>query len=58
MVWVLAIETLNDGVQPAGSHQTTWDGRDGGGVMLPNGIYFARLTASGTRATERIHLVR
>lgn len=52
------VRTLVDGVQPAGSHQTTWDGRDGGGVMLPNGIYFARLTASGTRATERIHLVR
>jgi len=48
------VRQLVRGVQPAGGHSVTWDGRDGGGVRLPNGVYLARIDADGVRGVQRI----
>jgi hypothetical protein len=46
------LRTLLSGVQDAGSHAVTWDGRNGRGEELPSGTYFVRLTA-GDRSEAR-----
>jgi hypothetical protein len=37
---------VGDGT-PAGDHQMDWDGRDDGGLVLPNGTYFYRIAFNG-----------
>ncbi|TPW04990.1 MAG: FG-GAP repeat-containing protein, partial [bacterium] len=41
------VAVLASGVGQAGSHQLRWDGRDGWGGALPNGMYFLRLEYGG-----------
>src|SRR5439155_469583 len=38
----------------AGSHAATWDGRDDHGRRLGPGVYFARLTLSGSSLVRRV----
>lgn len=45
-----AITTLLTDFLPAGTHQISWDGKNGAGQALAPGIYFARL--SGTNTTN------
>lgn len=52
------IRTLVDSVQPAGSRQVRWDGRDDAGRGVAAGAYLARLEASGTVAVTGLSLVR
>jgi hypothetical protein len=52
------VRRLMDGVQPAGYHSVSWDGKDDHGRRLANGVYFCRLTASGYRATDKVVLQR
>ncbi len=52
------IRTLVNGVQGAGAHQATWDGRDDNGRDLASGVYIYRLRSSGFSATKRMLLVR
>ncbi|MBK7672425.1 MAG: hypothetical protein IPJ24_13755 [bacterium] len=42
----------------AGPHESTWDGRDDGGLPVATGIYVARLRAGGQTLTYRLALVR
>ena len=42
------VRTLVDGVKEPGSYTVTWDGTDASGSNVPSGVYFYRLTASGT----------
>ncbi len=49
------VATLVDGVQVAGSHHVSWPA---GGASSPAGIYFARLSANGWDATQRIVQIR
>jgi hypothetical protein len=49
---------LRSGVQPAGRHAVTWDGRDAAGRRLPAGVYFCRLAAGAFVQTQRVVLVR
>ena len=42
----------------AGSHESTWDGRDGQGRPVAAGTYLARLFTGGTVETLRMSLVR
>lgn len=49
-----AVRTLFAGPQEAGGHTAEWDGRDDGGVTLPSGTYFARLTAGGGAVTRTL----
>jgi len=43
---------------PPGEHRFAWDGTDAAGRALPSALYLARLSAAGTRLTERITLLR
>lgn len=52
------VATLVDGNQAAGSHTASWRLRDDKGAMVPNGIYFFKLTASGQTITRRAMVVR
>ncbi len=52
------IRTLVDGIQPAGQHSVTWDGRDSLGRAAGTGIYLYRVLTPSGAATERMTLVR
>jgi len=47
------VRTLVDGARPSGAGHATWDGRDDGGVLAPNGTYFARLQVPGAGPVQR-----
>jgi hypothetical protein len=40
------VTTLDAGVQPAGTHSITWNGRDARGQSVASGVYFYRLEGS------------
>jgi hypothetical protein len=51
------VRTLVDGIQPAGPHAITWDGRDASGSPTAPGVYFLRLDADHqTRVRRVVHL--
>ncbi|MBZ0268629.1 CotH kinase family protein, partial [bacterium] len=52
------IARLVDGTLAAGTHDVTWDGRDGSGVRLASGVYFSRLVFGDRVLTGRITLLR
>jgi hypothetical protein len=52
------VRELTQGVQPAGSHLVTWDGRDSNGNRLPSGTYFYRLEAPEFEATRSMVLLK
>jgi hypothetical protein len=45
-------------VLPAGDHFVRWDGRDARGHLLPQGLYFLRLSARGESRIVRFVLLR
>jgi hypothetical protein len=49
---------LNPAELPAGRHERMWDGRDGEGRPVPNGIYFYRLAAGNVVRTMKMMVVR
>ncbi|HVP39799.1 MAG TPA: S8 family serine peptidase [Candidatus Saccharimonadales bacterium] len=53
-----AVATLKDGDASPGTHQASWDGRDGDGRPLGTGVYFCRLESGSQAATRRIVLLR
>ncbi len=52
------VTSLVNGNQAAGSHTAHWKLRDDKGAMVPNGIYFFKLTANGQNITRRAMVVR
>jgi len=52
------VRTLVDGTQPAGRYSLVWDGSDGGGRRLANGIYFIRMKAPTFRFERKVTLSR
>ncbi len=52
------VRVLADGLQPAGRHTLTWDGRAASGVRAASGTYSSRLDAPGTHATRRFTWLR
>lgn len=52
------IETLLEGIEPAGTKSTSWDAKDGGNHAVTNGIYFIRLDAEGKTATQKLVFIR
>jgi len=48
------IREIVRGSLPAGEHVMRWDGRDGAGKRVPNGLYFYRLEADGRRLSGRV----
>jgi hypothetical protein len=52
------VKTLVNGVQPAGSHDFVWDGRDAKGSSVSSGVYFYRLTAGKFNDTKKMVLLK
>jgi predicted GH43/DUF377 family glycosyl hydrolase len=52
------VRTILDGELPVGETHLAWDGRDGSGMAVGSGIYFARLTTAASRATARVVIMR
>lgn len=52
------VATLASGVQAAGSHQVRWSLRRDDGTMVPNGVYFYRLSAGNRSDTRKLVVVR
>jgi len=52
------VRTLTDGPREAGDHAVRWDGTDGSGRELPDGVYFARLTGRSLDASRKLVLLR
>jgi hypothetical protein len=52
------VATLVSGLQDAGVHSVTWDGRDSHGEAVAAGVYFARMDAPGSSSTKKLTLLR
>ncbi len=52
------VRRLLNGELAAGRQVVRWDGRDGGGGLLPNGVYHVRLASLGTAQSRKIVLTR
>lgn len=52
------VKTLVDQNLPGGSYAAAWDGKDSGGRLVPNGVYFYRLTSGDFNATAKTVLMR
>jgi len=52
------VKTLVDGSLEAGSHSIVWDGMDNGGSDVASGIYFYRLSNSGSENVRRMTLLK
>lgn len=52
------VRTLVNGSREAGRHDVAWDGRMNGGAQSPVGVYFYRLTTSGSEQTRKMILLR
>jgi uncharacterized repeat protein (TIGR01451 family) len=48
------VQTLVDGVIPAGQQQVVWDGSDMAGHKAARGVYFCRMATEGFTATTKI----
>ncbi len=49
---------LLSGVLEAGDHSVFWDGRDGGGRPVAQGVYFLKLEAQGETTSRKLTVVR
>jgi hypothetical protein len=52
------VASLANGELEAAASAYTWDTRDAGGVPVPSGVYFVRLTIGSARATGKIIIRR
>jgi hypothetical protein len=50
------IRVLLDENRQSGSHQVTWDGRDGSGRTVASGTYFVRLSSGGESSVAKVVL--
>ncbi len=52
------VRTLVNGLQTAGEHEVTWDGKDNGGRAVASGVYLYRLEAGGQVKTRKLMLLK
>jgi M6 family metalloprotease-like protein len=52
------VRTLVDGEQPPNFYAVTWDGRNGRGKAVANGVYFYKLTSGEFSDTKKMSVVR
>ncbi|MCL4709259.1 T9SS type A sorting domain-containing protein [bacterium] len=52
------IARLVDGVQPQGSYDVLWNGRDANGMPAKTGVYFYRLEAENFKQTRKMTLIK
>lgn len=53
-----SVKTLVDSYQPAGRHQTAWEGRDQNGREVASGIYFFRVQVDGVAQVRKMVLLK
>jgi hypothetical protein len=51
------VARLVDGILPAGTHSTAWDGMSEGGLRLASGVYMYEVAMGGERLSRRMILV-
>ena len=52
------VATLVEGIRPAGTYQTAWDGRDAHGQVVSSGVYLYQLQAGGQQVTRKMVLLQ
>lgn len=52
------VTTLVDGVMPAGTYQTNWDGRDDRGSIKSSGVYFYQLKTDNYTLSKKMILLK
>ncbi len=52
------VQTVVSGTMSAGTSRITWDGRDGGGVPCPSGLYFCRISSGRRAVVQKLLLIR
>ena len=53
-----AVRTLVDEDMAAGTHEVTWNGRNGDGQQVSSGIYFYRINAGNFSATKKMMMLK
>jgi len=60
-IWNLSgqlVRELVHEVQPDGSYSATWDGRDGAGKLVANGVYLYQIRAGDFRSARKMVLMK
>jgi hypothetical protein len=52
------VRTLMDGLREAGYHNVRWDGKDGNGNPVANGVYFYQIQADDFSETRKMSVLR
>lgn len=52
------IRTLHDGYATAGTHELHWNGLDNAGRAVNSGVYFLSVNSAGTKAVEKLYLLK
>lgn len=52
------VSTLTDGVYESGHYTIDWDGSDNGGISMPSGIYFYKMTVEGKQLSRKMLLIK
>jgi hypothetical protein len=52
------VKTLHDGFLPAGSSELHWNGLDNASRPVPSGVYFLHVQSAGTKAVEKLYLLK
>jgi len=52
------VKVLANGVQQAGTHSLSWDGRDEMGATVSTGLYFYTLTDGNSSVTKKMALMK
>ena len=53
-----AVRTLVEGLEPAGRHVVTWDGRETSGRRTGSGTYFYCLEAGDRKAVRKLVIIK
>jgi PKD repeat protein len=52
------VKTLHDGFSPAGTSEVYWNGLDNANRAVPTGVYFLSVQSAGTKAVEKLYLLK
>jgi len=52
------VKTLHNGFLPAGSSELHWNGMDHANRAVPSGVYFLHVQSAGTKAVQKLYLLK
>ncbi len=52
------VKTLHDGFSPAGTTEIHWNGLDNAGRKTVSGVYFLNVQSQGTKAVQKLYLLK